>query len=271
MTAMKTKMSDADTLDKIRVMTQCPAGADLLAHIERLTAESVQLRSGPQGFFCYDSDSGYEEFPTMEKAIEAADAAIDYYRGEACDGWSEETDRVCWGIVMQKATMTDEREATKEDCLADHIEKFCDYVLLPQLQHAALDAIYARNVVSGIDLVTAHYHSLKRQASYDGNTVEVKRLHVLLGELYAFRRTIRKAGDTLLTQVREQVVEDLWMTSLCDMACCMWEVGMFDKAEDRNDARDMLHDELAERLGDFAASLSKLPELETANQLEKMN
>lgn len=271
MTAMKTKMNDADTLDKIRVMTQCPAGADLLAHIERLTAESVQLRSGPQGFFCYDSDSGYEEFPTMEKAIEAADAAIDYYRGEACDGWSEETSNVCWGIVMQKATQVDDRPVTPDDCLPDHVSYVCDFVLLPPLEHDALDSIHARNVVSGIDLVTAHYHSLNRQASYEGNTVEVKRLHVLLGDLYAFRRKIRASGDTLLTQVREQVVADLWMCSLFDMAQCMWEVGMFDKAEDRNEARDMLRDELVERLDDFTASLSKLPELETANQLEKMN
>lgn len=107
---------------------------------DELAAENAILKSGI-GFFSYGTDSGFEENDSAEKAIAAADSDIDYYRGDACDGWSEETDCTVWGVILQRATMIDERPRTEEDSyLGSHISSICDYALLPNLATPATDA-----------------------------------------------------------------------------------------------------------------------------------
>jgi len=114
--------------------------ADLKAQSDALAAENAMLKSGI-GFFSYGTDSGFEEHDSAEKAIAAADSDIDYYRGDACDGWSEETDCTVWGVILQRATMIDERPRTEEDSyLGSHISSICDYALLPNLATPATDA-----------------------------------------------------------------------------------------------------------------------------------
>ncbi|MCE0490961.1 hypothetical protein LU196_13020 [Pantoea sp. Mb-10] len=107
---------------------------------DALAAENAILKSGI-GFFSYGTDSGFEEHDSAEEAIAAADSDIDYYRGDACDGWSEETDCTVWGVILQRATMIDERPRTEEDSyLGSHISSVCDYALLPNLTTSATDA-----------------------------------------------------------------------------------------------------------------------------------
>lgn len=48
-------------------------------------------------YFVYDPDSGFETYRTAEEAKAAAKEAIDYYRGDAIDGWPDEVSQVCWG------------------------------------------------------------------------------------------------------------------------------------------------------------------------------
>jgi len=86
------------------------------------------------GFFSYGSEHGFEQYKTTEEAIEAAEAAIDDYRGEACDGWSEEVDSICWGIVLQSSTKVGERPRTEDDSCDPAIETVCDYALLPEIE-----------------------------------------------------------------------------------------------------------------------------------------
>ncbi|MCC3733690.1 hypothetical protein LLS47_12205 [Rouxiella badensis] len=107
---------------------------------DKLAAECAALKAGPQGFFSYGSDSGYAEFSTAKEAIESAECEIDYYRGEACDGWSDEVDQVCWGIVIQRSTMTDLRSETSDDGVKKEI---CDYSLLPPIETPDTDAAIA--------------------------------------------------------------------------------------------------------------------------------
>ncbi|CAI0823937.1 hypothetical protein [Serratia entomophila] len=75
----------------------------LNAERDALAVENAALNSGC-GFFAYDPDNGFEEFKTKEEAIAAAESYIDYYRGEACDGWPDEVAQVSWGIIMQEST-----------------------------------------------------------------------------------------------------------------------------------------------------------------------
>lgn len=91
----------------------------------------------PIGYFAYDTDGGFTNHDTAERAQEEAQNAIEYFRENACDGWSDEVDSVCWGAIIQQAEKVDERPVTSEDKCASHIECYCDYALLPGENSAA--------------------------------------------------------------------------------------------------------------------------------------
>lgn len=122
---------------------------------QQLAAENVALKNGPQGFFAYGSECGYEEFDTAEEATEFAEAEIADFRDQACDGWSDEVGSVVWGIVMQRASMTGLRPVTEDDNVPSHIEEWCDYTLLPAVQTPATDRIVAGIKADGVDALLA--------------------------------------------------------------------------------------------------------------------
>lgn len=113
-----------------------------LAEGERLRTENIQLveelKRVTDGleFFSYSTDGGYDEHNSAEKARQTAEDHIDYYRGEACDGWSDETAQVVWGIVVQRACQTELRDVGPEDSVGSHISQICDYALMPSLENS---------------------------------------------------------------------------------------------------------------------------------------
>lgn len=123
------------------------ADSDVGKKLQALAAENAILKNGI-GFFSYGTDSGFEEHESAEKAIAAADSDIDYYRGDACDGWSEETDQTVWGVIMQRATMIDERPRSEE-----FPDGSCDYALLPSLSTPATDAYLNHVRAEGIQML----------------------------------------------------------------------------------------------------------------------
>ncbi|HGE8503716.1 hypothetical protein ACYZFV_15585 [Serratia ureilytica] len=126
----------------------------LKAERDALAVENQAMKSGC-GFFAYDPDNGFEEFKTKDEAIAAAESYIDYYRGEACDGWPDEVAQVSWGIIMQESTRVNERPRDKDDSCDPAIETVCDYALLPNIEppatSAALAAIQAQGVEKAIE------------------------------------------------------------------------------------------------------------------------
>lgn len=106
---------------------------------DQLATENAALKSGA-AYFSYGSEHNFEWHKTQQAAVEAAEAAIDDYRGEACDGWSEEVDSVCWGVIMQTSTKVGERPRTEEDSCDPSIDTVCDYALLPNIETPATDA-----------------------------------------------------------------------------------------------------------------------------------
>ncbi|MGJ7468007.1 bZIP transcription factor [Kosakonia cowanii] len=88
-----------------------PTIEELEAQVKQLAAENAALKSGAS-YFSYGSEHHFECHKTAEEAVEAAEAAIDDYRGDACDGWSEEVDSICWGIIMQSSTKVGEQTQT---------------------------------------------------------------------------------------------------------------------------------------------------------------
>ncbi|HHK8930594.1 TPA: hypothetical protein ACUE45_001434 [Escherichia coli] len=110
-----------------------------LVRANALAAENAGLKAG-HSYFSYGSEHNFEWHKTAEEAIESAEAAIDDYRGDACDGWSEEVDSICWGIIMQSSTKVGERPRNEDDCCDPAIDTICDYALLPNIDTPATDA-----------------------------------------------------------------------------------------------------------------------------------
>lgn len=113
-----------------------------LVRANALVAENAGLKAG-HSYFSYGSEHNFEWHKTAEEAIESAEAAIDDYRGDACDGWSEEVDSICWGIIMQSSTKVGERPRNEDDCCDPAIDTICDYALLPNIDTPATDAFLA--------------------------------------------------------------------------------------------------------------------------------
>ena len=107
--------------------------AESEARYAALAAENAGLKSGVS-YFSYGSEHNFEWHKTAEEAAEAAEAAIDDYRGDACDGWSEEVDSICWGIIMQSSTKVGERPRNEDDRCDPAIDTICDYALLPNIE-----------------------------------------------------------------------------------------------------------------------------------------
>lgn len=124
--------------------------ASVAAVINALAAENVALKAGAS-YFSYGSEHGFEWHKTESEAIEAAESAIDDYRGDACDGWNEEVDSICWGIIMQSSTMVGERPRTEEDRCDSAIDTICDYALLPAIETPATDRIVAGIKADGVE------------------------------------------------------------------------------------------------------------------------
>ncbi|MGT5755967.1 hypothetical protein ACRWWF_13505 [Escherichia coli] len=121
-----------------------------LVRANALAAENAGLKAG-HSYFSYGSEHNFEWHKTAEEAIESAEAAIDDYRGDACDGWSEEVDSICWGIIMQSSTKVGERPRNEDDCCDPVIDTICDYALLPNIETPATDAFMAEVRAQGVD------------------------------------------------------------------------------------------------------------------------
>ena len=113
-----------------------------LVRANALAAENARLKAGAM-YFSYGSEFSFECHKTAEEAIAAAEAAIDDYRGDACDGWNEEVESICWGVIIQQATKVGERKKRKCDRVSPWIERVCDYELRPNVETPATDAFLA--------------------------------------------------------------------------------------------------------------------------------
>lgn len=50
-------------------------------------------------FFSYCPYDGFATHETAEQAKAQAEANLEPFADEACDGWSEEVDQICWGEI----------------------------------------------------------------------------------------------------------------------------------------------------------------------------
>ncbi|EFB8549364.1 hypothetical protein CWJ69_003388 [Escherichia coli] len=155
---------------------------NLEAKCAALAAENAGLKAG-HSYFSYGSEHNFEWHKTAEEAIESAEAAIDDYRGDACDGWSEEVDSICWGIIMQSSTKVGERPRNEDDCCDPAIDTICDYALLPNIETPATDAFLAEVRAQGVEMFAA---SLKVVGGHE---------HPYSSLAHEFAAQLRKGGS----------------------------------------------------------------------------
>lgn len=145
-----------------------------LARANALAAENARLKAGAM-YFSYGSEFSFECHKTAEEAIAAAEAAIDDYRGDACDGWSEEVESICWGVIIQQATKVGERKKRKCDRVSPWIERVCDYELRPNVETPATDAFLAEVRAQAFnDLCSVFVKDATVAGLDDGDIVTVK-------------------------------------------------------------------------------------------------
>ncbi|HFD2668522.1 TPA: hypothetical protein ACF2WK_002065 [Escherichia coli] len=107
---------------------------------KQLTAENVALKAGVT-YFAYSPEYGFDYFKDKQSAIDTAQAEIDAYREDADDGWSEDVQRVSWGIVIQQAQGFDAQGLHTSD--SQHTYQTCNYRLVDSVETPATDRIVA--------------------------------------------------------------------------------------------------------------------------------
>ena len=74
-------------------------------------------------FFSYNPEDGFSTHETLADAKTAAQDAIDWYRDDAGDGWSESVQSVCYGKILGMADQNDMEpapEGSDFDCYVDY-------------------------------------------------------------------------------------------------------------------------------------------------------
>lgn len=83
-------------------------------------------------YFAYSPEYGFDYFKDKQSAIDTAQAEIDAYREDADDGWSEDVQRVSWGIVIQQAQGFDAQGLHTSD--SRHTYQTCNYRLVDSVE-----------------------------------------------------------------------------------------------------------------------------------------
>ena len=82
-------------------------------------------------YFSYCPEEGFELHETAEQAQQAVEDALDFERGEACEGWADYVDQFCWGELKQRVVETMNRPRTDKDTfVSPECDTIVDYALI---------------------------------------------------------------------------------------------------------------------------------------------
>nr|WP_311764032.1 hypothetical protein [Escherichia coli] len=122
--------------------------SELKARCAALAAENAGLKAGVT-YFAYSPEYGFDYFKDKQSAIDTAQAEIDAYREDADDGWSEDVQRVSWGIVIQQAQGFDAQGLHTSD--SRHTYQTCNYRLVDSVETPVTDAYLAGIKADGVE------------------------------------------------------------------------------------------------------------------------
>ena len=122
--------------------------AEIEVNLAALAVENAGLKAGVT-YFAYSPEYGFDYFKDKQSAIDTAQDEIDAYREDAEDGWSEDVQRVSWGVVVQQAQGFDDQGLHTSD--SQHTYQTCDYRLVDAVEPPATDAFLAEVRASAIE------------------------------------------------------------------------------------------------------------------------
>ena len=122
---------------------------NLQTQVEKLAAENAGLKAGVT-YFAYSPEYGFDYFKDKQSAIDTAQDEIDAYREDAEDGWSEDVQRVSWGVVVQQAQGFDAQGLHTSD--SQHTYQTCNYRLVDVVKTPATDAFLAEVRAQGVEM-----------------------------------------------------------------------------------------------------------------------
>lgn len=165
-----------------------------LANVEskcaELAAENGELKPGA-GFFAYSEETGFETHKTKAEAIASADDMIGVCREEACsDGWPEDADSICWGIILQKAVEGQFEKPAEENGWIG----WSEYSLSPSTETPATDA-YLAEVRAQARNEGVNYAASRLAAAYNHGFVDKP-----LAEVYDVVRMILTTKEDLANE-----------------------------------------------------------------------
>lgn len=128
------------------------AHENLQMQVEKLAAENAGLKSGAT-YFAYSPDYGFDYFKDKQSAIDTAQDEIDAYRDDADgeDGWSDDVQRVSWGVVVQQAQGFDAQGLHTSD--SRHTYQTCNYRLVDAVKTPATDVFLAEVRAQGVEML----------------------------------------------------------------------------------------------------------------------
>lgn len=153
-----------------RKITGCPAGVDLQDHLRQMAAENLAQKAGVT-YFAYSPEYGFDYFKDKQSAIDTAQAEIDAYREDADDGWSEDVQRVSWGVVIQQAQGFDAQGLHTSD--SQHTYQTCNYRLVDSVETPATDRIYAGIKADGVEEFIRRLQQCVDEGDFVGDEVAV--------------------------------------------------------------------------------------------------
>lgn len=137
---------------------------------QQLAAENVALKAGVT-YFAYSPEYGFDYFKDKQSAIDTAQAEIDAYREDADDGWSEDVQRVSWGIVIQQAQGFDAQWLHTSD--SQHTYQTCNYRLVDSVETPATDRIVAGIKADGVEEFIGRLQQCVDEGDFVGDEVDV--------------------------------------------------------------------------------------------------
>lgn len=95
--------------------------AALQKKLDALAVENAALKQGDK-YFMHGPDCGFEIYDSQDSAVKAANEMIDDYREDAADGWCDEVDQVCFGVILSYACQVDVQAPSEDNAFLGSVD-----------------------------------------------------------------------------------------------------------------------------------------------------